>query len=45
MLFENKSISEDEKFTQKDEIEKSVKSSVDEVEKMGDAKSQEIMTV
>lgn len=43
--FDNKEISEDEKFVQKDQVEDIVKEHVDEAEHMGEKKSEELMTV
>ncbi len=43
--FEDKSISEDEKFAQKDEVEDIVKEYVDKAEEDGKAKNSELMTV
>jgi ribosome recycling factor len=43
--YDEKTISEDEKFTQKDEVEEIVKEFVEEVEELGKTKSDELMTV
>jgi len=43
--FDDKIISEDEKFTQKEEVEDAVKEYVEKAESMGDKKNEELMTV
>ena len=43
--FNSKTISEDEKFTQKEEVEEIVKEHVEDVDKMGEAKASELMSV
>jgi len=43
--FTDKLIGEDEKFTQKDDVEKIVKEYVEQIDKICDAKKQELMTV
>ena len=43
--YDDKNISEDEKFTQKDEVEEIVKEFVEEAEEMGKTKSDELMTI
>lgn len=43
--FDSKSISEDEKFTQRDEVEEVVKEFVEKADEMGDTKSSELKTV
>ena len=43
--YDDKDISEDEKFTQKDEVEEIVKEFVGEAEEMGKTKSDELMTI
>ena len=43
--YDDKTISEDEKFTQKDEVEEIVKEFVEEAEEMGKTKSDDLMTV
>jgi len=43
--YDDKNISEDEKFTQKDEVEEIVKEFVEKSEEMGKTKSNELMTV
>ncbi|MEK7595794.1 MAG: ribosome recycling factor [Patescibacteria group bacterium] len=44
-LFAEKLATEDEKFTQRDEVEKIVREMTDKVEEMGDLKKKELMTV
>jgi ribosome recycling factor len=43
--FEDKEITEDDKFTLRDEVEETVKERVDEIEEMGEKKTNELMTV
>lgn len=43
--FSDKVIGEDEKFRQKEEVEKLVKSMVDEIDEVGEAKKEELMRV
>ncbi|MDC0449048.1 ribosome recycling factor [bacterium] len=43
--FNDKSIGEDEKFTQKEEIDKACKEVVSEIEKLGESKKKDLMTV
>lgn len=43
--FDEKEITEDDKFAYRDDVEEIVKNTVEEIEKMGEAKTEELMTV